>query len=104
MTPQRTKDILRKSTPTISKLLISSDNRTSLAVELYGSFLISDEAYFRAIDDAPIPDLQKGTTLMKDIILAVADKPDKLRQFIEVLKSVENFHSLAENFERDINQ
>ena len=41
---------------------------------------------------------------MKDIILAVADKPDKLRQFIEVLKSVENFHSLAENFERDINQ
>ena len=48
LTPQRTKDILRKSTPTISKLLISSDNRISLAVELYGSFLITDEAYFQA--------------------------------------------------------
>ena len=57
LTSQKVKEILRISTPEMSRLLSSSDNRISLAMELYGSFLITDDAYFQAIDCSAITNI-----------------------------------------------
>ena len=104
LTSQKVEEILRVSTPEMSKVLSSSDNRISLANELYGSFLITDDAYSRAIDDSAITNVVKGTRLMKDITASVAAYPDKLRKLIEVMKRVEIFQGIAEKWERDIQQ
>ena len=92
------------STPEMSRLLYSSDNRISLAIELYGSSLITHEAYSQAIDDSAITNILKGARLMKDITTSVVVSPDKLRKLIEVMKRVENFQVIAEKWERDIQQ
>jgi len=91
-------------TPEMSRLLASSDNRINLALELYGAFLITEDAYIRATDDAPIPDLQKGVKLNNDITTAIADKTDKLLKLLEVLQKVENFEAIAEKFEQHMKQ
>ena len=83
----------------MSRLLSSSDNRISLAMELYGSSLITDDAYFQAIDDSAITNILKGA---KEITTSVAFNPDKLRKLIEVMKRVEIFQGISEKWERDI--
>ena len=102
MTSQKVKDILRTSTPEMSRLLSSSDNRITLAIELYGSSLITDDAYSHAIDDSAITNILKGARLMKEITTSVAVSPDKLRKLIEVMKRVEIFQVISEKWERDI--
>ena len=104
MTSQKVKEILRISTPEISRLLSSSDNRISLAMELYGSSLITDDAYYQAIDDSAITNILKGARLMKEITASVAVSPEKLRQLIEVMKRVEIFQGISKKWERDIQQ
>ena len=104
LTSQKVKDILRISTPEMSKLLSSSDNRISLAMELYGSSLITDDAYYQAIDDSAVTNILKGARLMKEITASVTVSPDKLRQLIEVMKRVEIFQGISEKWERDIQQ
>ena len=102
LTSQKVKDILRTSTPEMSRLLSSSDNRITLAIELYGSSLITDDAYSQAIDDSAITNILKGARLMKEITISVAVSPDKLRKLIEVMKRVEIFQAISEKWERDI--
>ena len=85
----------------MSRLLSSSDNRITLAMELYGSSLITDDAYFQVIDDSAITNILKGARLMKEITTSVAVSPDKLRQLIEVMKRVEIFQGISETWERD---
>ena len=102
LTAQKVKEILRISTPEMSRLLSSSDNRITLANELYGSSLITDDAYSQAIDDSAITNILKGTRLMKEITTSVAVSPDKLRKLIEVMKRVEIFQGISEKWERDI--
>ena len=104
LTSEKVKDILRISTPEMSKLLSSSDNRVSLAMELYGSSLITDDAYYQAIDDSAITNILKGARLMKEITTSVAVSPDKMRKLIEVMKRVEIFQGISEKWEKDIQQ
>ena len=100
MTPQKVKDILRVLTPDMLRLLASSENRIILASELYGKFLITEDAYLRTTDDAPIPDLHKGVKLYNDITTTVADNPDKLLKLLAVLQRLENFETIAEKFKK----
>ena len=86
----------------MSRLLSSADNRISLAMELYGSSLITDDAYSQAIDDSAITNILKGARLMKEITTSVADSPDKLKKLIEVMKRVEIFEEISEKWERDL--
>ena len=88
----------------MSRLLSSSDNRITLAMELYGSSLITDDAYSQAIDDSTITSILKGARLMKDISTSVGVSPDKLRKLTEVMKRVEIFQGISEKWERDIQQ
>ena len=102
LTAQKVKEILRISTPEMSRLLSSSDNRITLAIELYGSSLITDDAYSQAIDDSAITNILKGARLMKEITTSVAVSPDKLRKLIEIMKRVDIFQGISEKWERDI--
>ena len=102
LTSQKVKEILRISTPEMSRLLSSADNRISLAMELYGSSLITDHAYYQAIDDSAISNILKGARLMKEITTSIAISPDKLRTLIEVMKRVEIFREISEKWERDL--
>ena len=86
----------------MSRLLSSSDNRISLAIELYGSSLITDDAYSQAIDDSAITNILKGARLMKEITTSVVFNPAKLRKLIEVMKRMEIFQGICEKWERDI--
>ena len=104
LTSQRVKEILRISTPEMSRLLSSSDNRIFLAMELYGSSLITDDAYYQAIDDSAVTNILKGARLMKEISISVAVSPDKMRKLIEVMKRVEIFQGISEKWERDLQQ
>ena len=102
LTSQKVKEILRISTPEMSRLLSSSDNRISLAMELYASSLITDDAYSHAIDDSAITNILKGARLMKEITESIVVNPDKLRKLIEVMKRVEIFQGISEKWERDL--
>ena len=104
LTSEKVQDILRISIPEMSKLLSSSDNRISLAMELYGSFLIAHDAYYQAIDDSALTNILKGARLMKEITTSVGASPDKMRKLIEVMKKVEIFKKISEKWERDIQQ
>ena len=102
LTAQKVKEILRISTPEMSRLLSLPDNRITLAMELYGSSLITHDAYSQAIDDSAITNILKGARLMNEITTSVAVSPDKLRKLIEVMKRVEIFQEISEKWERDI--
>ena len=88
----------------MSRQLSLSDNRISLAMDLYGSSLITDDAYSQAIDDSAITNILKGARLMKEITTSVGFNPDILRKLIEVMKRVEIFQGISEKWERDVQQ
>ena len=88
----------------MSKLLFSSDNGLTLAMEVYGSSLIIDDASSHAIDDdSSITIILKGARLIKETTASVGFNSDILRKLIKVVKRVEIF-KVREKWERDIQQ
>ena len=104
LTPQKVKDILRISTSEMSRLLSLPDNRLSLAMVLYESFVITHDVYSQAIDDSAISNIKKGASLMNVISTSVSGSPDKMRKLIEAMKKVEIFKEISEKWERDLQQ
>ena len=86
----------------LSRLVSDSNNRLSLANELFSAQLITLDCYNSATDDSAKKDMEKGVLLMKGLMTSINTQPQLLGELINVLKKLEVFRSMAENMEHDL--
>ena len=95
-------EVFRTYYAELSCLVSNSNNRLSLANELFSARLITFEVYNSATDNAAKTDMEKGVLLMKGLMSTINTQPQLLPKLISVLKKLEVFRSVAENMECDL--
>ena len=94
--------VFRKYYAELSHLVSNSNNRLSLASELFSAEVITFQCYDSATDNAAKTDMEKGVLLMKSLMSTINTQPQSLPILINVLKKLEVFRSVAENMEHDL--
>ena len=102
LTGQSAPEVFRTHYAELSRLVSDSNNRLSLANELFSARLITSDCYNSATDNVAKADVEKGVLLMKGLMNTINTQPQSLPILINVLKKLEVFRSVAENMEHDL--
>ena len=92
----KVKKIFRTNYAELSRLVSVSTNRSSIATELYSTYLISETCFDEVQDNSNKTDIERGSSLMRAIKSSIHSKPNLFETFIAVLESVEAFKEIAE--------
>ena len=102
MTGHSSPEVFRTHYAELSRLVSDSNNRLSLAEELFSTRLITLDCYNSVTDNAAKTDKEKGVLLMKGLMTSINTQPQLLTKLINVLKKLEVFRFVAENMEHDL--
>ena len=89
-------EVFRTYYAELSRLVSDSNNRLSLANELFSARLITFECYNSAIVIDAKTGIEKGTLLMSYLMTTIKTQPHLFKKLIDVLKKLEAFRSVAE--------
>ena len=94
------KKVFRKHFAELTNLLSISNNRLTVAAELYSAELISRACYAQATDDSPRSDQAKGISLANALAATIDSQPQLITKVITIFASInlETFNSLVNKF------
>ena len=95
-------EVFRTHYAELSRLVSDSNNRLSLAEELFSTRLITLGCYNSATDNAAKTDKEKGVLLMRGLMTSINTQPQLLTKLINVLNISEVFRSVAEKIQHDL--
>ena len=95
-------EVFRTHYAELSRLVSDSNNRLSLAEELFSTRLITLDCYNSATDNAAKTDKEKGVLLMRGLMTSINTQPQLLTKLINVLNISEVFRSVAEKIQHDL--
>ena len=79
-----------------------SNNRLSIAPELFSSRLITPQCYDSAVDDSSKTNMEKGTSLMMGLMSTINTQPQLITKLIDILKKFDAFKLIAEAMHHDL--